>query len=160
MINLEIERKFLVTSGIYKELASHEVLIKQGYICSAGENTVRIRTIDDKAFLTIKGESSEDGLTRIEWEREIEHEDAIELMKLCGNNIVTKIRYYVEHEGKIFEVDEFLDNNEGLLIAEVELNDINEEIKYPIWLGEEVTGQEKYYNSYLSKNPFKKWGNE
>lgn len=153
----EIERKFLVNSDDYKSKATHKSNIIQGFLNSHKERTVRVRLIDDSGFITIKGKSSENGRSRFEWETEISLEEAQALLNLCEPGTINKVRYEVKINNHIFEVDEFLDDNEGLVIAEVELQSENEIIEKPEWLGEEVTGQIKYYNSQLARNPFKNW---
>jgi adenylate cyclase len=129
----------------------------QGYLSSASERTVRVRIKGSKGYLTIKGESNESGLSRFEWEKEIPIEEAEELLKLCEKGVIDKTRYEVIVGSHVYEVDIFTNENEGLTIAEVELNNENESFEKPIWLGKEVTGDVKYYNSYLSKNPFQNW---
>lgn len=154
---LEIERKFLVR-GEFKHLASKHERIIQGYLPSyASENTIRIRQKGEKAFITIKGQSSEDGTTRVEWEKEISMEDAENLFKLCEPDRIDKIRYYVPVGKFTFEVDVFSGDNEGLILAEIELNSPDEPFEKPQWLGKEVTGSIRYYNSQLIKYPFSKW---
>lgn len=153
----EIERKFLVKSDAYKALASKQYRIVQGFLSSDPERIVRIRIKDDKGFLTVKGKSDVSGLTRFEWETEIPLLDAENLIKICEKGIIDKVRYEVVVEGKTFEVDEFLGENKGLVIAEIELEDKLETFKRPSWLGNEVTGQTKYYNSNLISNPYKNW---
>lgn len=156
----EIERKFLIldTPDFRKE-AFRKTRIVQGFLNSAAERTVRVRIRGEQGYLTVKGKSSSDGLTRYEWEKEITVEDAQDLLKLCEPGIIEKIRYEIRAGNHIFEADEFLGENEGLLMAEIELHDPSEEFVKPQWLGEEVTGITKYYNSYLSKFPFKEWKN-
>jgi CYTH domain-containing protein len=154
---LEIERKFLVKDDSYKVMAFSSSRIAQGYICSARGRTVRIRIRDEKGYLTIKGPSDSAGLGRYEWEKEIPLEDARELMKLCEPGIIDKTRYLVQSVNHIFEVDEFYGDNEGLVIAEVELNSEDESYEKPVFVGEEVTGDVRYYNSFLMKNPYKQW---
>ena len=152
----EIERKFLV-SGDFKSQAYAQSHIVQGYICSARGRTVRVRIRDTKGYLTIKGPSDEAGLGRMEWEREIPLDEAKELMKLCVEGVIDKTRYLV-HSGKhTFEVDEFYGENEGLIMAEVELGSENEPYVKPDFIGEEVTGDIRYYNSFLLIHPFKSW---
>ena len=153
----EIERKFLVRGDLYKLSAAGSYKIAQGYLSSLPERTVRVRIRDDRAFLTIKGPSGPTGISRFEWEREIAVRDAGELMKICEPGIVEKIRYEVPSGIHTIEVDEFSGDNSGLVIAEIELGSEEEEFERPGWLGEEVTGQERYFNSMLSKNPFKRW---
>lgn len=154
---LEIERKFLVVDDSYKQMAFSSSRIAQGYICSARGRTVRVRIRDEKGYLTIKGPSGEGGLSRYEWEKEIPLEEAKELMAICEPGIIDKTRYLVRSGNHIFEVDEFYGENEGLIIAEVELQTENEMFEKPPFIGEEVTGIVKYYNSFLMKCPFKNW---
>lgn len=154
---IEIERKFLVKGDSYKELAYSSSRIVQGYICSARGKTVRVRIRDDKGYLTIKGPSSSDGLGRYEWEKEIPLDEARELMKLCEPGMIDKTRYLVRSGIHTFEVDEFYGENEGLVVAEVELSSEDEAYEKPDFVGEEVTGDVKYYNSFLMKNPYKRW---
>lgn len=153
----EIERKFSVTSDAYKSFASKTTTIKQGYLSSVHERTVRVRIKGHKAFITIKGISNESGTSRYEWEKEIATEDAKELLKLCEPGVIDKVRYEVKNGSFTFEVDEFFGENEGLVVAEIELNDENDQFEKPEWLGKELTGDARYYNSMLSKNPFKFW---
>ncbi len=154
----EIERKFLILdSPDFRKDALSKTRIVQGYLNSAPERTVRVRIRGDKGFLTVKGKSSSDGLSRYEWEKEIPLLEAEELLKLCEPGKIEKFRYEIKVGNHIFEADEFLGENEGLLMAEVELNNESEEVKKPLWLGKEVTGDQRYYNSYLSKFPFKEW---
>ena len=157
---LEIERKFLVKSEAYKASASKQYQIVQGFLNSNPERVVRVRVKEDRGFLTVKGKSDISGLTRFEWETEIPLSDAENLLKICEKGIIEKIRYEVIVENKTFEVDEFLGNNKGLVIAEIELENKLETFKRPTWLGEEVTGQTKYYNSNLILNPFKQWSGD
>lgn len=154
---LEIERKFLVRSTAFKALAAAKNTIAQGYLNSDPERTVRIRIMGESGFLTIKGKGNESGTTRLEWETELPLAEARPLLALCEKGMIEKIRYEVKVGSHLFEVDEFLGENEGLLIAEIELRDENESFEKPGWLGEEVTGDERYYNAFLSKNPFKNW---
>lgn len=153
----EIERKFLVTDDSYKRLAYDSNRIAQGYICSARGRTVRVRIRDNRGYLTIKGPSEIGGLSRYEWEKEIPLQEAMELMKLCEPGMIDKTRYLV-HAGKhVFEVDEFYGENEGLVIAEVELESEEETYIKPDFIGQEVTGDVKYYNSFLMRNPYTRW---
>lgn len=154
---IEIERKFLVKSETFKSEAFNSYSIKQGFLNSHKERTVRVRLKNDKGFLTIKGKSTVNGLSRFEWEKEISKSEAESLLILCEKGIIDKIRYEVKCGNHIFEVDEFFGNNEGLIIAEIELNSEHEAFKKPNWIGEEVTGDVRYYNSQLSLNPFKFW---
>jgi adenylate cyclase len=157
---IEIERKFLVVSQEFKDLASAKNHIAQGYLNSHPERTVRIRIKSEIGFLTIKGKGNESGTTRLEWETELSLMDAKPLLALCEKGIIDKTRYEVKAGKHIFEVDEFHRENEGLLIAEIELRDENESFQKPTWLGREVTGEKKYYNAYLSKNPYSEWENK
>jgi adenylate cyclase len=155
-MSLEIERKFLV-KGEYKKYASVFYHISQGYLCKEPSRTVRVRIMNELAFITVKGVTSNNGLTRFEWEKEISVDEAELLLKLCEPFVIKKLRYEINFENHIFEVDEFMAENEGLIIAEIELEREDEVIKIPSWIGEEVTGNKKYYNSYLSINPYKYW---
>jgi len=153
----EIERKFLVKSEAFKIEASASTSISQGFLNADKARTVRVRLTDDKAFLTIKGETSRSGMSRLEWETEIPVEDAKTLLTLCEPGVIEKRRYYIQHGEHTFEVDEFYGENQGLIIAEVELQTEQDVIERPDWLGSEVTGEVKYYNAMLSKHPFSKW---
>jgi adenylate cyclase len=152
----EIERKFLV-NGDFKSEAFKETRITQGYLSSVPERTVRVRVKGDKGFITIKGIGDASGASRYEWEKEIPVGEVKELLKLCEPGIIDKTRYLVKHGDHTFEVDEFYGDNEGLVIAEVELQSADESFDKPEWLGEEVTGEVRYYNSMLMKTPFKEW---
>ncbi|MBX9888143.1 MAG: CYTH domain-containing protein [Flavobacteriaceae bacterium] len=154
---IEIERKFLVVSEDYKKEAFSKKNIKQGYLSSIPERTVRVRTKGEKAYLTIKGLSSDSGLSRFEWEKEIPISEAEQLLLLCEKGQINKTRFEVKIGNHIYEVDEFYDENEGLVIAEIELSTEDESFVKPDWLGNEVTTDKKYYNSYLSANPFTSW---
>ncbi|GER58547.1 CYTH domain-containing protein [Patiriisocius marinus] len=154
---IEIERKFLVKNDSYKELAFSEKRIVQGFLNTHPERTVRVRIKGEKGFLTIKGKGNSTGTTRFEWEKEIALPEAEALLKLCEEGVIAKKRYEVKVADHIFEVDEFYDNNKGLTIAEVELTDEQENFLKPDWVGVEVTGEIKYYNSQLSRNPYKDW---
>lgn len=156
-MSVEIERKFLVLSEDYKNQSHKKVHIKQGFLNSDKERVVRVRIKDDTAFLTIKGKSNTTGTTRFEWEKEIDKADAENLLNLCEKDIIEKFRYLVNVGNHTFEVDEFLGNNKGLCIAEIELSFEQENFTKPLWLGKEVTGISKYYNSNISKKPFKNW---
>ncbi|MAB48600.1 MAG: adenylate cyclase [Flavobacteriaceae bacterium] len=156
-MTVEIERKFLVNSNDFKKEASKSYSIKQGFLNSHEERTVRVRLKNDKGYLTIKGKSSEDGLVRFEWETEITKFEAEQLLTLCEDSIIDKIRYEVNFGNHTFEIDEFFGENDGLVIAEVELQSKNEDFNKPDWLGKEVTGDIRYYNSQLSKQPYKNW---
>ena len=143
---LEIERKFLVKDDSYKTMAESSSRIAQGYICSGRGRTVRVRIRDEKGYLTIKGPATQGGLSRYEWEKEIPLNEAQELMKLCEPGMIDKTRYLVLSGEHVFEVDEFYGDNEGLVIAEVELKHENESFEKPSFIGVEVTGIVKYYN--------------
>ncbi len=155
-MGLEIERKFLV-AGEFKSSAKKATRITQGYLCSVPERTVRVRVKGEKGFITVKGIGSDSGASRFEWEKEIPVDEVKELLKICEPGVIDKTRYLVDCGNHTFEVDEFYGDNEGLVVAEVELSDENEEFSRPEWLGEEVTGDKKYYNSMLKKNPYKNW---
>ncbi|MXN92673.1 CYTH domain-containing protein [Flavobacterium sp. Sd200] len=154
---IETERKFLVLNDNYKHEAFVQKRIVQGYLSSVPERTVRVRIKGEQGFLTIKGKSNESGTSRMEWEKEITVADAEQLLALCEKGAIDKIRYEVKAGNHIFEVDEFFGDNAGLVIAEVELAEENEAFEKPLWLGEEVTGSERYYNAYLSRNPYNTW---
>ena len=153
---VEIERKFLVR-GNYKSSIQQSIRIIQGYLCSSPEKTVRVRIKGEKAFLTIKGKSNAIGTSRYEWENEIAVVDAEQLLHLCDVGRIDKTRNLIKAGEHIFEVDEFHGDNEGLTIAEIELRSENESFFTPDWLGDEVTGDVKYYNAMLAKNPYKHW---
>ena len=153
----EIERKFLVKNDRFKTLATAKKEIAQGYLNTNPERTVRVRISNEKAFLTIKGKGNESGMTRFEWEKEIPLEEGKALLLLCEKGVIEKTRFEIVVGKHRFEVDEFYDENKGLIVAEIELSDENEAFEKPDWLGIEVTNDERYYNAYLSKNPFKNW---
>ena len=154
---LEIERKFLVKSEDYKGLARKHYRIVQGYLSSNPERTVRVRIKGERGYLTVKGIANDSGLTRFEWEKEIAVAEADELLKICEPGVIDKIRYEVDFGNHTYEVDEFSGDNRGLVIAEIELSDENEAFDKPDWLGDEVTGDKRYYNSMLSLKPFSRW---
>ena len=154
---IEIERKFIVVNDSYKARAYRSDRIAQGYLCREGGNSARVRVRGDKGYITIKGPSLDGGLSRYEWEREIPASEALELLKICHGAIIDKIRYLVRCGEHIFEVDEFFGDNEGLVIAEVELNHPDEQFEKPDFIGEEVTGDKRYYNSRLTRFPYKSW---
>lgn len=155
----EIERKYLIT-GEFKSKAIKSLQIKQGYLSSIPERTVRVRIQDNQGFLTIKSSNKKNSISRFEWEKAITKEEANELIQLCEVGIIDKKRYIVPFGNKIIEVDEFYGENEGLILAEIELDDENETIEKPDWLGKEVTDDPRYYNSMLMKNPYKNWDNK
>ena len=154
---IEIERKFIVTNDGYKAQAFQSDRIAQGYICREGGNSARVRVRGNKGYITIKGPSLDGGLSRFEWEKEIPVAEALELLKLCHDGIIDKIRHLVKCGEHIFEVDEFFGDNEGLVVAEVELGDTCEEFEKPDFIGQEVTGDKRYYNSRLTRFPYKNW---
>ncbi len=154
-MSIEIERKFLVKDNSFKEKAESKKLYRQGYIKGILQATVRVRTVEDKGFITIKSKAI--NFSRYEYEYEIPLSDAEEMLqKLCGNKI-EKYRYIVMHKGKRWEVDEMLADNQGLVVAELELNSEKETFSSPEWLAEEVTQDYRYHNSYLAEYPFKNW---
>ena len=153
----EIERKFLVASTDFISESTTQFRIVQGYLNSNPERTVRVRIKGEKGFLTIKGKGNDSGMSRFEWEKEIAISEAEALLSLCEKGAIDKIRYNVMHENHLVEVDVFFGENEGLIVAEIELQSENESFEKPNWLGEEVTSDERYYNAYLSNNPFKSW---
>ncbi len=153
----EIEKKFLV-KGDFKPFVTKQIRITQGYLSSVPERTVRVRIKGDKGYITVKGIGNKSGASRFEWEKEIDVVEVNELLALCEPGIIDKTRYIVpEKNGFVFEVDEFYGDNEGLIVAEIELPDENSRFEKPEWLGKEVTGISKYYNSMLMKNPYKNW---
>lgn len=154
---IEIERKFLVLSNDFTKEAFSQKRIVQAYLNSNPDRTVRIRIKGDKGFLTIKGKSSSNGTMRLEWEKEISLTDAEALLAICESGMIDKIRYEIKVGSHVYEVDVFSAENEGLIMAEIELQSEEEDFEKPYWLGEEVTNDERYYNAYLSKRPFKTW---
>lgn len=151
----EIERKYLTIDESWREEVSHSMRIAQGYLCSR-RVTARVRVCDNRGILTFKSKSRDGGLSRFEWERTIPLGVAERLLARCSG-VVDKVRHIVEYEGHTFEVDEFRGENEGLVVAEVELSDCNEKVALPPWIGDEVTGIRCFYNSFLVKMPFKRW---
>ena len=160
MSGLEIERKYLVRNSDYRQLAYGSSRIRQGYICSGHGRTVRVRQRDDRAYLTIKGPSADGGLSRYEFEKEITVDEAEQLFRLCEPGIIVKTRYLVECGTHTVEVDEFAGDNEGLVMAEVELNSPDEQVQLPSFIGREVTGDRRFYNSHLRQYPFCLWKND
>lgn len=152
---LEIERKFLVTNTSFLENQINGKRIVQGFLSTVPERTVRVRIKENKGFLTIKGLTN--GISRFEWEKEINLQEAEQLLQLCEKGIIDKIRYEIPIGKHTFEVDVFKGENEGLIVAEIELSTENEVFEKPNWLGIEVSNDIRYYNSYLSKNPYKTW---
>lgn len=157
MEHLEIERKFLVTSDAYQQEASSSIRIAQGFLSTDPQRTVRVRIMGNQGFLTVKGASNASGTSRFEWETEISAAEATNLIDLCKDVILEKVRFTVPLGDHVFEVDEFLGENKGLVVAEIELQHEDEFFERPSWLGEEVTGQKEYYNSQLSQKPFAEW---
>lgn len=153
-VGVEIERKFLLKDSSWREFAN-PVDYSQGYLVADGERTVRIRTAGEEGFLTIKGKTK--GMTRSEFEYPIPLKDARDLFSLCTHHLVEKRRSKIEWEGKTWEIDEFTGDNEGLILAEIELASEEESFALPPWIGEEVTGDLHYYNSYLSLHPYSEW---
>lgn len=154
---IEIERKFLVLNTDFIALATAKNRIVQGYLNSNPERTVRVRIKGNKGFLTIKGKGNESGTTRLEWETEIPLDEAEKLISLCENGVIDKIRYEILSGKHTYEVDIFEGENAGLLMAEIELDSEIEAFEKPNWLGQEITGDNRYYNAYLSNNPFGSW---
>ena len=154
---IEIERKFLVLSNDFTDKAFSQKRIVQAYLSSNPDRTVRIRIKGDKGFITIKGKSNANGTTRLEWEREISVTDAETLLSICESGVIDKIRYEIQVGHHVYEVDVFSGENEGLVMAEIELQSETETFEKPDWLGKEVTNDERYYNAYLSKKPFRSW---
>jgi len=153
----EIERKFLVKNNAFKKEAYDSTLIRQGFLNTNPDRTVRVRTRGDQGWITIKGRSNDAGTIRSEWEYLIDVKEAMQLLSICEPGIIEKKRYLVAVDSHLFEIDEFLGDNAGLVVAEIELQSEDEAFKSPSWLGKEVTGEAKYYNSNLSLHPFKKW---
>ncbi|MFD1315662.1 CYTH domain-containing protein [Namhaeicola litoreus] len=153
----EIERKFLVKNDSYKNHAEEMVEIRQGYLSSVPERNVRIRINGNKGIITVKGLGNETGVTRFEWEKEISVEEAKALLDICEPGKIEKKRYIVKYGEHVYEVDEFLNENLGLVIAELELSSEDESFEKPDWVDKEVTGEVKYYNSELLRNPYKNW---
>ncbi|MDM1345666.1 CYTH domain-containing protein [Myroides marinus] len=154
---IEIERKFLVNTLEFIDQSHKSNKITQGYLNSHPERTVRIRLKDEQAFITIKGKSNESGTSRLEWEKQIDYTEANQLINLCEDYVISKTRYLVTLGEHTFEVDIFHGDNEGLILAEIELTSENEQFSKPSWLGQEVTGDLRYYNSYIANNPYKNW---
>jgi adenylate cyclase len=156
-MSIEIEKKFLVTDNTFLQQATAHFAICQGYLSSLPERTVRVRLKGDRGYLTIKGAPGVSGMSRYEWEKEISPEEAIELLELCEPGMIEKTRYLVPLGKHVFEVDVFHGPNNGLIVAEIELSHEEEPFEKPSWLGEEVTGRKKYYNSMLMKFPYSGW---
>jgi adenylate cyclase len=154
---IEIERKFLVNTTEFISQSTKNYRIKQGYLSSIPERTVRVRTKGSKAFITIKGKSSSSGMSRYEWEKEITTIEADQLLLLCEAGVIEKTRYEIQHQNHLIEIDVFEGVNKGLILAEIELQSENETLDIPNWLGIEVTNNPKYYNAYLSNYPYSTW---
>jgi adenylate cyclase len=154
---IEIERKFLVLNDDFISLAVAKNRIVQAYLNSDPERTVRIRIKSDKGYLTIKGIGNESGASRLEWETEIAIDEAEKLLAICEKGVIDKMRYEIPSDNHTYEVDVFEGQNQGLIIAEIELSSETEFFEKPNWLGKEVTGDNRYYNAYLSNLPYKKW---
>ncbi|MDA7716930.1 CYTH domain-containing protein [bacterium] len=154
---IEIERKFLITSEEFKNEAKKSIRIVQGFLNTDPERTVRIRIKGEQGFITVKGKGNTTGVSRFEWEKEISVPEAEQLLSLCEKGSIEKVRYEIPLGNHTFEVDEFFGENTGLFVAEIELNDENESFLKPNWLGKEITGESKYYNSQLSKKPYLSW---
>ena len=158
MMAVEIERKFLVTGTGWKE-GTRGVSYRQGYLNADKERTVRVRIAGEKGFLTVKGKT--EGISRLEFEYQIPVDDAAQMLDtLCLASIIEKVRYKVPYKGNIWEIDEFLGANKGLVLAEIELEDENEDFSHPPWLGREVSGDVRFYNSFLSRTPYSQWPEE
>ena len=158
MSGMEVERKFMVRGNSYRQLAYASDRIKQGYICSGHGRTVRVRLRGGRGYLTIKGPSLDGGLSRYEFEKEITPDEAEQLFRLCEPGIIDKTRFLVKSGQHTFEVDEFYGDNEGLVMAEVELSAPDEPYEKPAFIGKEVTGDRRFYNSHLRAKPFSVWG--
>lgn len=152
----EIERKFKIKDSSFLE-GMVGIKIVQGYLSADPERAVRVRIKGDQGYITVKGKSNTSGTTRFEWEKEIDSNEAQALLDLCIPTIISKTRYEVEHDSNTWEIDVFHDANGGLLIAEIELEHEHQNFSKPDWLGEEITGDARYYNSYISQNPFSTW---
>ena len=153
----EIERKFLVLNDDFKKGTNISIRITQGYLSSVPERTVRVRIKGDKGYITVKGIGDSTGASRFEWEKEISVSDVDQLLKVCEPGVIDKRRYLIPAGDHTFEVDEFFGDNKGLVVAEVELKSLDDKFEKPSWLGQEVTGDTKYYNSMLMKHPYKEW---
>lgn len=153
-MGVEIERKFLVLTDEFKKSSYKKSIIRQGFLNTDKDRTVRVRITDEVGFITIKSKSNASSISRKEWEYQIPKQEAEEMLLICEPSIIEKERYFVKHHGFIFEIDVFKGENKGLIVAEIELETEDQNFEKPLWLGEEVTGNKMYYNSYLSKHPF------
>lgn len=156
-MKIEIEKKFLIKNMNFIRDSFKKIRITQRYLSSLPERSIRIRIGGDKAFITIKGKSNKTGMSRSEWEKDITVEDAQDLFKICEPGVIDKTRYLVKSGNHTIEVDEYYGENNGLIVAEIELLTEEESFEKPDWLGDEITGDTKYYNSYLMKHPYTKW---
>ncbi|MBC7641915.1 MAG: CYTH domain-containing protein [Flavobacterium sp.] len=154
---IEIERKFLVLNHEFKKQAQASFQITQGYLSTVPERTVRVRIKGNLGYLTIKGITNDSGMSRYEWEKQIDLTDAQHLLGLCEKEVISKTRHEIKVGKHIFEVDEFQGKNNGLIIAEIELESETEIFEKPDWLGQEVTNDKRYYNAYLSHNVYEEW---
>jgi CYTH domain-containing protein len=157
---METERKFLVNNDSFKSAAIKAVSIEQGYFITTGDSAVRIRIIDNQAVITIKSKNKKNGFSRHEWEYPIPYDDAREIIQICSSNIIKKTRYLIPVEKHCFEVDVFHGENEGLVIAEIELSSEEETFVIPSWLGKEVTFKKKFHNAFIAKKPYSTWKNK
>ena len=154
---IEIERKFLVLNDVFIKQACAENEIAQGYLSTVPERTVRVRIKGNIGYLTIKGLGNDGGLSRYEWEKIIPVDEARELLHLCEKGVIRKTRFDVPFGNHLYEIDVFHDENNGLIVAEIELQSVTENFEKPCWLGVEVTNDDRYYNAFLSRNPFCNW---
>lgn len=154
-MGIEIERKYLLKNSDWESLVNQQYSIKQGYLNSDKERTVRVRIINKQAFITIKGKNEK--TVRQEFEYEIPYNDGLALLKLCETPLIEKTRFIVKHQDRLWEIDKFEGENEGLIIAELELESEEEKVELPNWVGEEVSLDKRYYNSSLIKHPYKNW---
>ena len=160
MENVETERKFLVKDSSYRSLCTQKLHICQGYLNDDPERSVRVRVKAEKGYITIKSLPDESGWSRYEFEFEIDLKQAEQLLKLCLPTPIIKTRYIVPYDNYTVEIDEFEGENSGLVVAEIELDDVKQEISIPEFIGKEVTGDNRYFNLYLSQHPYKEWKNE
>ena len=160
MRNIEIERKFLLKNDSWRQMMVRAMRIVQGYLSQDPDRTIRVRRKDKEAYLTIKSRPNDWGWSRYEFEKRISMKDAEELFQLCLPSVIDKIRYHVPCGDVLVEVDEFLGDNYGLILAEIELTSENQSFEKPDFLGKEVTGDARYYNVMLAQHPYKKWKKE
>ncbi len=158
-MGIEIERKYLVNKEKWNKVSKPEKhFYRQGYLLTEPDKTIRVRVTDTHGYITIKGHSI--GISRTEFEYEIPQKDAIQLLDNFTKSVIAKVRYKITYKNKLWEVDEFLEDNLGLIIAEIELKNENEKYELPDWVGQDVTNDERFYNSFLSINPYKNWRND